>query len=341
VEAAAKEGLMSIRASLIALVSLSACRGSSSIYTQGELGHAEFGWNNGLGCAIAAGFASSGLGVKASGCDASAPMATRASADLQVVNSSKLPAFDAASNDTSIADATAGGSAIRIVSHRAGTIELSLTNHATGELIDRLPIVIEDVATIALADSSSYKVHYLIENGGSDIINLTLKDHSGSALVGLGAVDYSLAGALGAQQVTLVSALADLLVGATFGVEEHVSITALQTGAGTIAVSAPSGAALAIPAEVDDASAIATITVSGRAPLQAGSAVIFDAVAGDSSGERVHSPACAWSVQPASGPIAIDWQLRDSLQLKAASSASATLTCSAGTSTGSVPVAAK
>jgi hypothetical protein len=329
-----------MRIRLAALFALAgACHSPSTIYTEGEQGRAQFGWNAGVGCAIAQGFASSGYHVTAEGCDASAPMATRAIADLQVVNASSLPAFQAATSDGSIVEAAASGSAIRLTSRRAGRVELTLTD-GSGATIDRLAITISDVAAIALADPSSVRSRYLIEVGGSDNINLALKDAAGKSLVGVGAVDYALTGGLGAQQVTLGGALADAVVGSLFGTSEHASVDAVAAGAGALSVTAPSGAALDLPAEVVDASAVAMVTVSERAPLQAGSAVIFDAVAAAGDGEHVHSASCNWSVTPAGGPIAIDWQLRDTVQLKASAAASATLACVVGGASGNLSVAA-
>jgi hypothetical protein len=315
---------------LAALGFLSAC--SSSLDqgpSQGQLGHAQFAWDRGaLGCLF--------------GCDASAPMAVRAIAHLEVVNADKLPAFTVASDQPGVIDFTAvEGHTISCEAHAAGKATVTLSDASSGSVVDRFDVHSEDVAKIAPQDSTEYVQRYEIMVGGTAELPFRLTGASGHDLVGIGAVDYSVTGGLGTPQVTLVSAVAQVLANVLAGTsQEYIDLTAGTAGTGSLVVTAPSGAELDIPAAIVDASAATGVTLAARADLQAGSGVIFDATVSDGS-ERIHSAACMWSLTPSDGPIQIDWSDRDTIQLKASAKGSATLGCAVGSAAGQLAVAAK
>jgi hypothetical protein len=291
----------------------------------GELGRAEFAWDEGiLGCLF--------------GCDAGEPMATRSVATIIVQNDEELPPFDVSSDDPSAITFThdgPGDASIRAESHVAGHAKLVLTNASTGEVIDRFRIDVRDVDRIRASDEDLYRDTFTIMVGGERTIYLDLRDADRNELVGVGGVDYTLTGGLAEEHFTLVDAFADLLVSILVGTtQDYVTVEALALGSGALVVSAPSGASLSIPARIVDESAVTAVTLEGEATGPVGETINLDAraLAGD---ERVHDPLCAWSIEPAEGPVAIDGEYRDSISLEATSPGSATVTCSVGTASDS------
>src|SRR5262245_14614501 len=94
--------------------------------TGGELGRAQFEWERGLGCLI--------------GCDAAAPVATRATVGLHIKNHDALPAFTASSDTPAVIDVTGSSSSdVDLHASSAGMARIILRD-AGGADIDRLPV---------------------------------------------------------------------------------------------------------------------------------------------------------------------------------------------------------
>jgi hypothetical protein len=318
---------MRIQHSVVAVL-LVACSTSPNGPSHGSEGRAEFAWDVGVfGCLF--------------GCDASAPMVTRGVANLEIVNADELPALTVESSDPTLVEFTlVDSTTIRCDGRAAGKATVTLRDAASGELVDRFGVRAEDVQSIAPADATLFRDRLLVVPGTEVEIDLALTGTSGKHLVGIGGVDYTLAG-LDEAQVTLASALADLIVSILAGTStEYVRFDALALGDGGIHVAAPSGATLDIPAAVVDASVVTDIAVAPRGPLPPGSGIIVDANA-TTAGERVHGAPCAWSLSPADGPIQIDWTGPDYMQVKANAAGEATLTCTVGGASGSVQMIAK
>lgn len=288
--------------------------------TKGELGVAKFAWDEGLfGCLF--------------GCDAEEPMAVGAVAHLVVVNDEELPLFTVESDDASTIEFTQdspGDSVIEATAHREGTAKVILVDANTDDVIDRLAVDAYDVASIELRDSELYRQRYTIMVGGEAEIHFILRNSRGRELKGIGAVEYTLQGGITEQEMDLVSAMADYIVSIFAGtVSEYVSLTANELGEGTLMVSALTGVTLQIPVVIVDESAATAIEIVPRGELEAPGAMIVDAIvwAGD---EPLHSAACQWSLSPPEGPVQIDWELRDAVQLKADTPGEAELTCQIG-----------
>ncbi len=292
--------------------------------THGDLGRAEFAYDEGLfGCLF--------------GCDASEPMAVRANTFLLVTNHDELPPFVAASSDTSVLEATQdtgiGDSSIRLTSHAAGTAQIELDDGA-GELIDRVSIQVEDIQTIAL-QSPTIQSRYLVMMGGTSSFTLDLTDAQGRHLKGFGGVDYAYGGGIGETEVGVTSALADAIARFFAGsTREGASLDALAIGAGSIDVSAPSGATLSIPVEVVDESAVVSVTVEDQT-VELGSSASIGAHAFASDGEEIHDPVCEWTSSTTSGDAVVSGQDRNTVTLDASTQSSITVTCTIGGASGS------
>jgi hypothetical protein len=317
--------------------------------TPGELGRAQFAWSLGaLTDSLCRAFNASGYRTN---CNASAALAVRATAQLSVLNAEMLPSYDMSSADPSVFDlnvaqVTSGSmnaSVVTLHSHRAGSTKVVLTDRATGQVVDRLTIAVEDVVSIE-PRSDLFAHRLMIMTGGAVSLGISIKAADGRELVGAGGVDYALAGGLGPPQVTLISALVDLVLQPLFdSSHEYARIEALAPGAGSISMTAPSGTSSTVPVEIVDASAVVTIEVVPRAPgpIAVGSGLIFDARARASDGEIVHSPACAWSLSPTSGTLKLDTPLRDAVQVDATAAGTAELTCTIGGARASYAVTAR
>jgi hypothetical protein len=296
--------------------------------SMGEMGRAEFAWDEGiLGCLF--------------GCDAEEAMAARAVTYMSVVNGDELPTFTVSSDDPSVltfVQDEPGDERIRCESHAAGSARIVLADVVSGGVIDRFRIDVRDVAAIRPSDGELYDETYTIMAGGMDAIYLDLLDGRGRTLVGVGGVDYALEGGLTEEGVTLVGALADLLVSILVGTtREYVTVEAVAAGSGSIVVSAPSGVHFVMPAAIVDASAVGAVSLSSEGAFAVGEQghVEARALAG---GERVHSPECAWTIEPAGGPVTIDSEGRDYLDLASTAAGSATVTCAVGSASDSIHV---
>jgi hypothetical protein len=296
--------------------------------TKGELGVAEFAWDEGLfGCLF--------------GCDAEEPMAVGAVANLVVVNDEELPVFTVESDDASTIQFTLdspGDNFIEATAHREGTAKVILLDARTDEVIDRLAVDAYDVASIELRVPDLYRQRYTIMVGGEAEIHFILRNSRDQALKGIGAVDYTLQGGITEQEMDLVSAMAEYIVSIFAGtVSEYVDVTANELGTGSLLVSALTGVTMEIPVAIVDESAATAIELVPRGDLEAPGAMIIDAFvwAGD---EPLHSAACQWSLNPPDGPVQIDWESRDVVQLKADTPGQAQLTCQIGSLSESAPM---
>lgn len=292
----------------------------------GELGNAEFAWDEGvLGCLF--------------GCDAAEPMATRAVAMLVVVNSDELPEFTVSSTDPEVVEFfDEGGGSIRAESHVDGDAKVVLTRVDSGDVLDRFRIRVRDVSKIRTSDPDLYSERLLIMEGGQRTVYIDIEDRRDRMLVGVGAVDYTLRGGITEEHVSLVDAFSDFLVSILVGTNhEYVTVEALAAGAGSLDVRAPSGASLVIPAEVVDELAITRVELELENEAVVGESAHVRALswAGE---ERVYSPECAWSLDPADGPVSVESEGRDSLVLSSGVPASATVTCTVGGASDSLTV---
>jgi hypothetical protein len=313
--------------SLAVLLSSSACGVSSGQPSEGELGNAQFAWDDGVfGCLF--------------GCDADEPMVAHAVAYLQVLNDEDLPAFTVESSNSEVFEATDAGSFIRLDSHASGEAKVVLVDAATGEVVDRFEVSVRDVAAIEVGQDG-FQPPFHIMTEGEVQISLTLKDDRGNRLKGVGGVDYTLSGDLDEERATLITALADLIASVFAGTStEYVSVEALDVGSGSITAVAASGATLSVPVAVVDASAIDRVTVSGidsdtlPAPGESTSvnAQAFSLM------YQVHSPTCAWSLSPEEGAVRISSTGRDYLSVIADAPGTATATCTIGDQSASMQI---
>jgi hypothetical protein len=317
---------MNLRATRIAAVCIavgaSGCWPSCSIgegVSMGEMGTAQFAWDEGmLGCLF--------------GCDAEEGMAARAVATLMVVNDEDLPMFTVSSSDESVAQFIQdepGDSYVRVESHSPGSAKIVLST-VTGQVIDRFEIDVRDVGEIRLSDPDLYAERFTLMVGGSRTLYIDLDDARGRELKGIGGVDYTLYGGITEEQVTLVDALADFIVSILVGtVREYVTIEAMAPGLGTISVEAPSGASLDIPAQVVVPDDVTSLDLVLEEEAVVGEEAHVEAIA-EMDGERIYSPGCEWTLDPAEGPVTIDSWGRGSVSLEATAPASATVTCTVG-----------
>ncbi len=323
--------LRAVRIAAICIaVGVSGCWPSCSIgegVSMGELGVAEFAWDEGmLGCLF--------------GCDAEEPMAARAVANLIIVNDEDLPTFVVSSSNPEVLEFIQdepGDSYIRAESHAAGKAKIVLST-VMGDVVDRFEIRVRDVDTIRLSNRELYSERFTLMVGGSRTVNIDLEDTRGNELKGIGGVDYTLYGGITEEQVTLIDAFTDFIVSILVGtVQEYVTVEALAPGLGTISVDAPSGAGLDIPARVVEPADVTRIDLALEEEARVGDSATVDARAYAGS-ERVYSPGCAWEMDPAEGPVTIDSSGRSSITLESATPASATVTCTVGDQSDSLTV---
>ncbi len=307
---------------------LVACGGS----TRGELGRAEFAYDKGVfGCM--------------SRCTATDPLAARSSAGLWVTNAGELPAFTVDSTQPEVLTVNRSGSAtvngeawagLSVKGLTAGEAKVQLLDEGDQSEIDRLPLRVRDVSRIEPKDPGTYRSRLTVMVGGAVDVRLTLRDGEGALLRGIGAVDYSFSGAVGPLPVSLEAAISKVLTAIFAGtVQEYVTVTAKTVGAGTLSATSPAGASLEVPMEIVDASAVTRIQVTsgeGTPILDDAYSVNAEAFAGD---ERVWSPKCAWSLDPADGPVKMS-PGRSTATLEASSPATVTATCAIGSSAGSM-----
>jgi hypothetical protein len=287
-----------MRSSLVAVtLAFSGC-GLGFGPTHGELGVAEFKYDNGLlGC----------LG----GCNAAEPLAARSSIGIWATLPDQMPDFTVSSSDDAIVSFTSGSTStskgqtsrgVRATAHAAGEAKLILTD-MLGQVVDRLPVRVRDVARIELADRDDFNHTLTVMEGGGKQVQLDVYDARGERLRGAGGLDYAFEGDVSAPPVTLESVLS-AAVGAIFvgTSQEYVNVKAAAgaQGSGVIKATSPAGASFDIPVTVVTEAAVTRVTLTGESsPTRAeGWHVGAEAFAGD---ERVYSPRCAWSMTETSG----------------------------------------
>jgi hypothetical protein len=165
-----KNGTLAPGVVLAVVASVAACQHDTF---HGELGRAEFEWSF---C---------GLG----GCDHSPALAPGATGWLEVYNASSLPAFDVSSTDASIlVFSWTYGRPIQVSAVATGTAKLVLTDHASGEVIDRLSLSVKNPSKIVTSPAGS-----LAMMGGPlpVSVHVTLDDAGGTPMIASGAVAYA------------------------------------------------------------------------------------------------------------------------------------------------------
>lgn len=295
--------------------------------TQGELGLLEFAYDYGaFGCIF--------------GCSANEPIAERAHVEITALGDVELPPVTLESDAPDVATFEIGDDGdIVVETHAPGQVRLEIHDGASGELLEALPLTVKSVTSIA---SEEAQAGVLIMVEGSASVPIELLDERGCRMVGIGGVDYALGGGISETQVTLVDALAAWLFESIFGsaVTESLSIDALALGTGSVSVSAPSGAAFDFSISVVDASAVASVTLhTSPDPMTVGSSYSVTADARDASGVVVHSPECAWTIDPATGPVELSSIGRDAAYVQATAPGQAVVHCSIGDAAGELPVA--
>lgn len=302
------------------------CDLSSDGSTMGELGKAELAWDRGiLGCLF--------------GCNAEEPMATRSTAYLVVLNDEDLDAFTVSSDNPEVLDFSKEGpesSFIKCEAHREGEAKVILTSISSSSVIDRFKVKVRDVAAMKLADPELYEETLTIMVGGSRHVGIELRDDDENRLVGVGGVDYILEGGISEVNVTLVDALADLIVSMLVGsVDEYVDIEALVTGSGNLSILAPSGVFFNIPVAIVDASAVTRVEISyDEEYAEAGNSGLHVDAEAFSGAEPVHSPECEWSLNPPDGPVVADVTGRDWIEIQTPVPATVEVVCTLGSVSG-------
>jgi hypothetical protein len=305
-----------MRSVLFAGVGLAACsaQGLNTDPSRGELGRAELAWDSGvLGCLF--------------GCDASAPMAERAYATLMVANAEDLPPFTVESEDPAVAEfESSGGAAIDVWSHAPGRVKVILRDAGGGEVIDRFAIDVRPVHEI-LVERPEHVERVMVMAGGDVIMDVSLTDEDGELMVGVGGVDYALAGGLTEAQVGLAEAVAEIYVDLLIGGRESLDLKVGEIGEGSVRISAPSGVVLDLPFAVVGPEVVRAVTVDAPDGLDVGWSSAFHAYAWASADEPVHSPECAWELVPVEGDIELDFTTRDTLWVIANTTGSAIARC--------------
>jgi len=302
------------------------CDLSSDDTTMGELGKAEFAWDRGmLGCLF--------------GCNAEEPMATRSLAYLVVLNDEEFGAFTVSSDNPEVADfskESAESSFIKCEAHREGEAKVILTS-ASSSVIDRFKVKVRDVAAMKLSNPDLYVDTLTIMTGGSKQVGIELRDDDDNRLVGVGGVDYILEGDISEANVTIMDALADVIVSMLVGsVDEYVNLEALEPGSGNLSVLAPSGVFFNIPVAIVDAYAVTRVTLSyDEEYAEAGNTGLHVDAEAFAGSEPVHSPECAWSLSPPDGPVYIDYTGRDWVEIQTPVPATAEVACAVGLTTSS------
>jgi hypothetical protein len=295
--------------------------------TMGELGRAEFAWDRGiLGCLF--------------GCNAEEPMATRSLAYLTVQNAGDLGVFTVSSDNPAVLDfskESPESSFIKCESHQEGEARVILTGSTSMTVIDRFEVKVRDVKAMKLTDPDLYVETLTIMTGGSRQVGMELRDDDDKRLVGVGGVDYIMEGGITEANVTLMDALADVIVSMLVGsVDEYVSLEALEPGSGNLSVLAPSGVFFNIPVAIVDAHAVTRVELSYDDEFaEAGNTGLHVDAGAFAGSEPVHSPECEWSLSPPDGPVFIDFSGRDWVEIQTPVPAAVEVICTVGTTTGS------
>lgn len=266
---------------LVGVLLISGCNDSTTDPSRGELGVAEFSWEeSGFGCLF--------------GCNAKAPVATGASATLRVENDESLPTFTVRSDDPSVASVS-GTSLIQIDALQAGDVLIILEEVDGGALIDQFVVTIADVDRIRAGGD------LLIAVGGSVTLEPLMFDDANRRLVGLGALSYAPSPSLDQGQLDL-STNCDSFLSTQY--EECVILFAQDVGVGFLEIDAPSGATLALPLDLVIAADVVT-GIKLRA-TKFDNRIVVDPVA-FANGSRVYGARCAWSLTSSDNSLYIDY----------------------------------
>ncbi len=266
--------------------------------------------------------------ICAFGCGLSEPLAERAVSRIAVYGDSNLPAITVSSDTPSVAEFAVEKGRIAVTTHAPGTARLEVRD-ASGALVDAVPVVVKAVSAIETREDLTLMF------GGVAYVDVDLKDELGCRMLGIGGVDYALAGGITEKEVTLADALASLLLGIfESGADEGFDLKAVAPGSGRLRISAPSGAVTELPVNVVDETAVAAVSLTApKQPLKVGSSHSVKAQAKTDAGLAVESPKCAWELLPTTGAPEIASTGRDTLSVKASGPASATVRCSIGSAT--------
>jgi hypothetical protein len=219
-----------------------------------------------------------------------------------------------------------------------GTAALVLRNAASGDVLERVGIDVAAIQTVA-PSYPTWESRVLVMEGGSMTIGIDLLDEAGCRLVGVGAAEYALEGGISEEQVTLVSALADWLVSLLVGsVDEYITAEATALGEGTLTATATGGASLELSFSVVDESSVDSVSLVAPEGVEVGSAFSVSATATTADGERVHSPACAWTFTPTDAPIEVVSSSRDAWSFQASAPTTFSVGCTVGAAHGEVEV---
>ncbi len=265
------------------------------------------------------------------GCGLGEPLAEAAVSRIAVYADEPLPPITVASDAPGVAEFAIVDDRIEVTTHAPGTARLELRDEA-GALVDAVAVVVKPVTSIETREDLVVMV------GGSTYVGVELKDELGCPVLGVGGVAYELSGGISAQQATLVDAITDFLFGfLDSSADEGFSLDAVSVGAGSLRITAPSGATRDLPVAVVGPESVATITLSPPGePFERGDSQPITAAAFTADDRVIDSPACAWSLTATSGAPTITSEGRDSVYVMAPSTASATITCAIGAAAGSL-----
>jgi hypothetical protein len=303
----------------------------TSVLSQGELGLLEFSYDWGaLGCVF--------------GCGAHEAIAEGSQVQITAYGEVELPPIAVTSDASEVAEFSVGEDGdIHVTAHAPGEVRLEIRDGESGEILEKLRLVVKPVTSIGPQGVSGEDVaggmSVMVE--GSTAIHLDLLDELGCRMVGVGGVDYRLEGGISERELTVVDAITAWIFEGIVGsaVTEYLSLDARALGSGTIVASAPSGAGATIPIAVVDASAVAALSLSAPpSPFAVGSSNTVTARALDAGGKLVYSPACSWSLTPATGAVELESGERDMAFVSASAAGSAQVRCDVGSAYGTVDV---
>jgi hypothetical protein len=174
--------------------------------------------------------------------------------------------------------------------------------------------------------------------GGSTTLRMDLADGSGQKVVGHGGLDYTYQGA--ASEPAVLDVLFGELITSIFAgtAPEFMEVATSGRGRGTITASSPAGASLDIPVRVIDGDEVTAVTIEGEEDTPAVGTPYFVSAQAMAGVEKVYSPDCFWTLSNVVGPVSISSAGRESATLESATPGSATVTCTIGSQSSSIPV---
>lgn len=259
--------------------------------TPGELGVAEFAYNDGLlGCAF--------------GCDADEPLAVGARATVLVLEGDTLGSFHLRSDAPDVLAVT------EIEGEVPGWPSALVQGLADGEaglvvedergVIDILRMQVRDIDQIVVT-LPEVESALLLTEGREIELRVDLLDREGQELAGVGALDWKLDDLEPAPVGDPLQLILEEVIDQTFfgTSRERVDLAAGGTGSsGVVQAQAVSGARLGLPVEVVSPDVIATIDLEVVGRPKAGEPFWIEARGFTAEGEHVYDPACVWSLDP-------------------------------------------